>query len=57
VIAFLEGGYDLDALTSCTRATLSALSRSPILAEAPTSGGPGRDLVTRLIRRRAELGL
>ncbi len=40
-IAFLEGGYDLDALASCTAAVTAELLGSPIAAEAQTSGGPG----------------
>ncbi|MDA8043756.1 MAG: histone deacetylase [Actinomycetota bacterium] len=57
VIAFLEGGYDLEALTSCTRATLSGLSGASAMAEAPTSGGPGREAVASQMERRAQLGL
>jgi acetoin utilization deacetylase AcuC-like enzyme len=46
VIVFLEGGYDLDALRDGTAATATALvgeTTAPI--EAPTSGGPGREVV------------
>jgi acetoin utilization deacetylase AcuC-like enzyme len=46
VIVFLEGGYDLDALRDGTAATVTALVGETITpAEAPTSGGPGRDVV------------
>jgi acetoin utilization deacetylase AcuC-like enzyme len=50
VIAFLEGGYDLDALRASAGATVSALAGDddPSGAdEAPTSGGPGREIVER----------
>ncbi|MDE3206783.1 MAG: hypothetical protein KGQ66_21455, partial [Acidobacteriota bacterium] len=56
VIAFLEGGYDLEALTGSTRATLSALAGVPVLAEAATSGGPGRGQVAAQIAGRSRLG-
>jgi acetoin utilization deacetylase AcuC-like enzyme len=46
VIVFLEGGYDLDALRDGTAATVTALVGEPIVpVEAPTSGGPGREIV------------
>jgi len=45
-IAFLEGGYDLEALRASTAVTVATLAgataRSP---EAPTGGGPGREVV------------
>jgi acetoin utilization deacetylase AcuC-like enzyme len=41
VIAFLEGGYDLDALHDCVLATASTLSGEPVRPEPATSGGPG----------------
>ncbi len=40
-IVFLEGGYDLDAVTTSTAATLGALSGVEIRPEAVTSTGPG----------------
>jgi len=41
-LLFLEGGYDLGALTSCTGAVLSALvDDGAYRPEAATSGGPG----------------
>jgi acetoin utilization deacetylase AcuC-like enzyme len=52
LIAFLEGGYDLDALSSSTLATLGALCGAEPPGEAPTSGGPGREVVARLAERR-----
>jgi acetoin utilization deacetylase AcuC-like enzyme len=45
-VVFLEGGYDLDAIRDCVRATLPVLvgeAAPPI--EAPTAGGPGADVV------------
>lgn len=57
IIAFLEGGYDLQALTDSTAAMLGALTGSNHPSEPPTSGGPGRDVVDRLIRlRRSQEG-
>jgi acetoin utilization deacetylase AcuC-like enzyme len=42
---FLEGGYDLHAVTSSTVAVLSTLTGETVETERPTSGGPGRDAV------------
>jgi acetoin utilization deacetylase AcuC-like enzyme len=44
-LAFLEGGYDLAALTDSTAACLSALAGERLHPERPTSGGPGREVV------------
>ena len=41
-LAFLEGGYDLEALADCTAACLVALAGGRQAAEAPTSDGPGQ---------------
>jgi acetoin utilization deacetylase AcuC-like enzyme len=42
LIAFLEGGYDLQALTDSVAATLpSMLGGAPASDEPPSSGGPG----------------
>ncbi len=57
VIAFLEGGYDLEALTGSTRATLGALAGVAVPVEAPTSGGPGREALSRIKAQRAAMGL
>ena len=46
LILFLEGGYDLDALTSSVGATLAALVAAPYRPEEATSGGPGARVVT-----------
>src|SRR5205814_5425853 len=42
-LAFLEGGYDLDALRDSAGACVSALAGGRYRPEAPTSGGPGRN--------------
>jgi acetoin utilization deacetylase AcuC-like enzyme len=54
-LVFLEGGYDLDALADSTAAALAALAGDRLHTEAPTGGGPGRDVVTaaRMVHRRA----
>ncbi len=52
-IAFLEGGYDLEALTHSAGATLSALVGGGYRPEAPTSGGPGGHVVDAVVRMRA----
>jgi acetoin utilization deacetylase AcuC-like enzyme len=44
-LVFLEGGYDLGALRDSTAAVLVALAGDRLRPEAPTSGGPGRDVV------------
>lgn len=55
-IVFLEGGYDLDAVRASTAATLPALvGDTPQLEEAPTSGGPGADVVEAAEHRWSEL--
>ena len=55
-IAFLEGGYDLDALADSTASTLAALTGTSYRPEPPTSGGPGREVVSRLVVLRHQLG-
>lgn len=46
-IAFLEGGYDLDALAASSGACVAALAGESWVprGEEPTSGGPGRSVV------------
>ena len=44
-ILFLEGGYDLDALTTSVGASLAALLDVPYRPEEATSGGPGAKVV------------
>lgn len=46
LIAFLEGGYDLDAIRASVAATLPAMvGTAPRASERPTAGGPGADVV------------
>ncbi|MFV0309278.1 MAG: histone deacetylase family protein [Desertimonas sp.] len=47
-VAMLEGGYDLDALTSSTVGVLGALAGLDVVTEPPTAGGPGDDAVARV---------
>ncbi len=44
-IAFLEGGYDLDALATSTAACAAALIGETDRGEDATSGGPGTEIV------------
>lgn len=44
-VVMFEGGYDLDAIRSSTAASVAALTGEPATGEAPTAGGPGRDVV------------
>ncbi|GAC1589629.1 MAG: histone deacetylase [Acidimicrobiales bacterium] len=44
-IAFLEGGYDLEALASSAGGCIAALAGERWLAERATSGGPGGEMV------------
>ena len=53
VIAFLEGGYDLDALANSAGATVAMLAGERWQPEDPTNGGPGRDAVTAALAARA----
>ena len=45
LVLFLEGGYDLDALSRCVGATASALCDGDYRPEHASAGGPGRDAV------------
>src|SRR4051794_4509871 len=52
-VAFLEGGYDLDALRASAGVTASVLAVADVAlpdGEGATSGGPGREAVTRTQR-------
>ncbi|HWC11760.1 MAG TPA: histone deacetylase [Acidimicrobiales bacterium] len=51
-IAFLEGGYDLDALPGSAGACVGALAGVEHRPEPPTSGGPGADVVDAAARLR-----
>ena len=54
-IVFLEGGYDLAAVRDSVAATLPALVGRPVrVDEAPTSGGPGAEVVYAARSRWAE---
>jgi acetoin utilization deacetylase AcuC-like enzyme len=50
-IAFLEGGYDLDALGRSAGACVAALSGESYRPEASTSGPQGRDVVEAVRRQ------
>jgi len=52
-LVFLEGGYDLDALTASAGACVSALAGERYEPEKPTAGGPGRNVVEAVVRLRA----
>src|SRR5205823_4734040 len=45
LVLFLEGGYDLEALTTSVGASLAALADVPYRPEPATSGGPGAKVV------------
>jgi acetoin utilization deacetylase AcuC-like enzyme len=55
LILFLEGGYDLDALTSSIGASLAALLDTDYRPEEATSGGPGRQVIAAASELRARL--
>jgi acetoin utilization deacetylase AcuC-like enzyme len=54
-VVFLEGGYDLDALATSAAACVGAMVGERLVAEAPTSGGPGREVVAAATLLRSEL--
>jgi acetoin utilization deacetylase AcuC-like enzyme len=56
LIAFLEGGYDLDALAASTGACLAALAGESLMPEPPSNGGPGREVVMAALKRHHSLG-
>ena len=43
-IAFLEGGYDLDALADCAAAAVGSLAGAACRPEPATGGGPGAEV-------------
>jgi acetoin utilization deacetylase AcuC-like enzyme len=51
-IAFLEGGYDLDALRDSTAACVAGLAGADLRPEPATAGGPGREVVDAALRVR-----
>jgi acetoin utilization deacetylase AcuC-like enzyme len=54
-LAFLEGGYDLQALADCSAAFVGSLADAPTRPEPATSGGPGLDVVHAAALVRSEL--
>jgi acetoin utilization deacetylase AcuC-like enzyme len=44
-VVFLEGGYDLDAISASAGACVAALAGVDHRPELPTAGGPGREVV------------
>ena len=54
LIAFLEGGYDLQALALSAGAFVSSLAGLAFRPEPASSGGPGRPVVDAVFRARAE---
>src|SRR5438132_8286388 len=55
LVLFLEGGYDLEALTTSVGASLAALLGAPYRPEPATSGGPGAKVVEAARQQRARL--
>jgi len=55
LILFLEGGYDLEALTTSVGASLAALLDVPYRPEPATSGGPGAKVVEAARQQRERL--
>ncbi|MDQ1445454.1 MAG: hypothetical protein QOI20_1918 [Acidimicrobiaceae bacterium] len=53
-LAFLEGGYDLEALAGSAGACVAALAGERVMAEPPTGEGPGREAVEAVRRLRVE---
>ncbi len=51
-LLFLEGGYDLTALTDCTGAALAALAGTSHRPEPASSGGPGSVIVDAVLKVR-----
>lgn len=54
LLAFLEGGYDLQALALSAGAFVAGLAGLPFRPEPPTSGGPGRAVVDAAFRTRSQ---
>ena len=55
-LVFLEGGYDLDALTLSAGACVAALAGERYRPEPQSSGGPGRPVVDAAARLHARAG-
>ena len=56
VVAFLEGGYDLQSLANSVGATVATLAGRQYRPEPATGGGPGQAAVEEVVRARAGLG-
>jgi acetoin utilization deacetylase AcuC-like enzyme len=56
LVLFLEGGYDLDALTESVGASLAAILERPYRPEPATAGGPGGSVIDAARRLREQLG-
>ena len=54
-IVFLEGGYDLDALRHSAAVCVAAMAGERLIAEPPTNGGPGREVVAAAVLVQHEL--
>ncbi len=54
LILFLEGGYDFGALAASTGAAAAAVLGTRFRPEPATTGGPGRELIPLLARRRRQ---
>jgi acetoin utilization deacetylase AcuC-like enzyme len=52
IVAFLEGGYDLQALERSSAAVAAALLGQTLHPERPSGGGPGRPLIADCTARR-----
>ncbi|HMQ26535.1 MAG TPA: hypothetical protein PKA98_11150, partial [Acidimicrobiales bacterium] len=52
-LVYLEGGYDLGALSRSTAACLGAMAGVDVRPEPATSGGPGATVVRAVAERRA----
>ena len=55
-LAFLEGGYDLEALAHSAAACVGAMAGQRHAPEPTTSGGPGREVVAAVRALRDDLG-
>ena len=55
-LLFLEGGYDLAALTASVAAVLASLEGRTLHPEAPSGGGPGGEVAAAVRRRRDDAG-
>jgi acetoin utilization deacetylase AcuC-like enzyme len=54
-LVFLEGGYDLPALSASAGACIAAMAEAPSTTEKVTAGGPGREAVDAAVLVRSAL--